>query len=119
DECRLANLPAPIVTASSFVARTESGQAASNTITKPIKPAQLQAALAHAVSGARPAPRKVAADTKLDGKLAERLPFSVLLVDDNVINQKVASRLLQQMGYKADIASNGLEAIRALEGKAY
>jgi len=36
-----------------------------------------------------------------------------------LINQKVASRLLQQMGYRPDIAGNGLEAIRALERKPF
>jgi CheY-like chemotaxis protein/HPt (histidine-containing phosphotransfer) domain-containing protein len=43
----------------------------------------------------------------------------ILLVDDNVINQKVASRLLQQLGYQASIAKNGLEAIKALEQRPY
>ena len=38
-------------------------------------------------------------------------PLHVLLCDDNVINQKVAMRLLQQMGYRADMAANGLEAL--------
>src|SRR5204862_6280424 len=51
----------------------------------------------------------------LDRSLAERLPLRVLLVDDNQINQKVASRLLQQLGYRPEIAGNGHEAIRALE----
>jgi CheY-like chemotaxis protein/HPt (histidine-containing phosphotransfer) domain-containing protein len=55
----------------------------------------------------------------VDIALATRLPLRVLLADDNVINQKVASRLLQQMGYKADIANNGLEVLQALERKPY
>ena len=51
--------------------------------------------------------------------MASRLPLQILLTDDNVINQKVAVRLLQQLGYKAGIANNGAEAIRAAEQKAY
>jgi CheY-like chemotaxis protein/HPt (histidine-containing phosphotransfer) domain-containing protein len=51
--------------------------------------------------------------------MAQRLPLSILLADDNVINLKVALRLLLQLGYKADTASNGLEAIRAVEQKPY
>jgi CheY-like chemotaxis protein len=43
----------------------------------------------------------------------------VLLCDDNAINQKVAVRLLQQMGYKPDIAGNGIEALAALERQQY
>jgi CheY-like chemotaxis protein len=35
----------------------------------------------------------------------------MLLADDNVINQKVALRLLQQMGYRPDVATNGVEAV--------
>ena len=51
--------------------------------------------------------------------LASRLPLRVLLCDDNVINQKVALRLLQQMGYRADLAANGLEALAALDRQPY
>ena len=40
-------------------------------------------------------------------------------MDDNAINQKVAGRLLQQIGYQADIAANGREALEALERKPY
>jgi CheY-like chemotaxis protein/HPt (histidine-containing phosphotransfer) domain-containing protein len=41
------------------------------------------------------------------------------VVDDNEVNQKVAARLLQQMGYRAELAGNGLEAIMALRLKKY
>ncbi len=88
-------------------------------LSKPLKPAQFQAALLRLVSGAQPAPRPVQAVTRPDAAMAGRLPLRVLLVDDNVINQKVAVRLLQQLGYSADIAGNGLEAIQALERKPY
>ena len=48
-----------------------------------------------------------------------RLPLRVLLCDDNLINQKVAVRLLQQMGYKADVANNGMEGLQAIDRKPY
>jgi CheY-like chemotaxis protein len=88
-------------------------------LTKPIKPALLHDALLRIVSGVAPATQKKPTVVKLDPKLAERLPLRVLLCDDNVINQKVAMRLLQQMGYKPDIANHGLEALAALERQAY
>jgi CheY-like chemotaxis protein len=89
-------------------------------LTKPIKPAQLHEVLARVVSGAKPAPATPApANTKLDPTLAQRLPLHVLLCDDNVINQKVAVRLLQQMGYRADVAANGVEALEALARQPY
>jgi CheY-like chemotaxis protein len=88
-------------------------------LTKPIKPAQLREVLVRAVSGAKPALPKAPHNSKLDPTLASRLPLRVLLVDDNAINQKVAARLLQQMGYKADLAGNGVEALQALDRQSY
>ena len=88
-------------------------------LTKPLKPAQLQQVLLRVVSGAKPPARKAPIKTKLDPNLAQRLPVKVLLCDDNAINQKVAARVLQQMGYEADLAGNGLEALAALDRQPY
>jgi CheY-like chemotaxis protein/HPt (histidine-containing phosphotransfer) domain-containing protein len=88
-------------------------------MTKPVKPAQLYEVLARAISGAKAAPQKTPPNVKLDPGLAMRLPLRVLLCDDNTINQKVALRLLQQMGYRADLAANGLEALAALDRQTY
>jgi CheY-like chemotaxis protein len=87
-------------------------------LTKPIKPVQLQETLMRAISGAKPA-KKAAGAQKLDPNLASRLPLRVLLCDDNAVNQKVASRLLQQMGYKAEPAINGVKALEALDKQTY
>ncbi|EIJ36833.1 hybrid sensor histidine kinase/response regulator [Thiothrix nivea] len=52
-------------------------------------------------------------------KLAERLPLTILLAEDNPINQVVASSILDEMGYKIDLAENGRQAIAALHKKNY
>jgi CheY-like chemotaxis protein len=43
----------------------------------------------------------------------------ILLVEDNTVNQKVALRMMERLGYRADVASNGLEAIAALRRQPY
>jgi CheY-like chemotaxis protein len=60
-----------------------------------------------------------AAKPKIDASLAERHPLRILLAEDNVVNQKLALRLLQQMGYRADLAGNGIEAIESVERQTY
>jgi CheY-like chemotaxis protein/HPt (histidine-containing phosphotransfer) domain-containing protein len=63
--------------------------------------------------------KKSAPAPSLDTELALRLPLRILLADDNPINQKVGASVLNKLGYRADIANNGLEVLKALEQKAY
>ena len=57
--------------------------------------------------------------TVVDPAMAERHPLRILLAEDNVVNQKLAMRLLQQMGYRADLAGNGIEAIERIGQEPY
>jgi len=55
----------------------------------------------------------------LDPELGTKHPLRILLAEDNAVNQKLALRLLQQLGYRADLASNGFETIDSLERQVY
>jgi CheY-like chemotaxis protein/nitrogen-specific signal transduction histidine kinase len=113
----------PLVLLTSVGVRSESPELASagfaGCLAKPIKPTQLQELLRRVLSGAKPAAPTASVSAKPDGALASRLPLRVLVCDDNVVNQKVALRLLQQMGYRADVAANGREALEALDRQPY
>ena len=45
--------------------------------------------------------------------------LQILLAEDNPVNQKVAIRVLDHLGYKADVVNNGLEVIQAIADKSY
>ena len=88
-------------------------------LSKPIKASALFATLVAVVQGRRraaPAEPPPAAGPQL---LAASLPLRVLVAEDNAVNQRVALRLLQRLGYQADVAANGLEVIDAVERQAY
>ncbi|WP_392535180.1 response regulator [Nostoc sp. C117] len=54
-----------------------------------------------------------------NSKLAQVLPLKILLVEDNLVNQKIALKLIERLGYKADVANNGVEAIKAIQQQFY
>jgi CheY-like chemotaxis protein len=90
-------------------------------LTKPLRQSQLfdtlVALLAH-----EPSPRPQTATPvapRVDAEMAARHPLRILLAEDNVVNQKLALRLLQQMGYRADLASNGIEAVESVQRQVY
>jgi signal transduction histidine kinase/DNA-binding response OmpR family regulator len=60
-----------------------------------------------------------AASVPAELKLAKQLPLRILVAEDNVVNQKVVLKLLERLGYKADIAQNGLEVLDLLSRQAY
>jgi len=54
-----------------------------------------------------------------DPLMARDHPLRILLAEDNIINQKVAQHIFQRMGYRADVAANGLEVLAAIGQQTY
>src|SRR5439155_15295667 len=87
-------------------------------VTKPLKASPLHAAVAE-VLGATLEDGSEGQASVLDEELGMKHPLRILLAEDNVVNQKLALRLLEKLGYRADIAANGLEVLAALERQPY
>jgi CheY-like chemotaxis protein/HPt (histidine-containing phosphotransfer) domain-containing protein len=88
-------------------------------IVKPIKASGLHGAIATVLGEPSTAEDAASGAMALDAGLAERHPLRILVTEDNVVNQRLALRLLEKLGYRADVAANGLEAIEALERQPY
>jgi signal transduction histidine kinase/DNA-binding response OmpR family regulator len=88
---------------------------------KPIRASQLYDALVGILAGEgrRVQKQEGLARSEFDVEMGKRLPLSILLAEDNAVNQKLALRILQRLGYRADVAANGLEVLQAVERQPY
>ena len=109
-------LPLLLLTSLGRLPQLQSGGVFSAQLAKPLKASQLYNTLVQLLTAGRAGEEEVEAVT--DGKRA-RSALRILLAEDNPMNQKVALRLLERLGYRADVATNGLEAIEALERQPY
>ena len=83
---------------------------------KPFRRQHLHRVLLRVLSGLA---ETVGGPRTFDTDLALRAPLRVLIADDNLVNQKVAVRLLERWGYRPDAVSDGLEVLDALRRRHY
>jgi len=95
-------------------------------VLKPVKQQRLFNRICEIMANYQPLARKKTQTATLTMKTPitppanlSRKPVRILLAEDNIINQKVALGLLNNMGYKADVANNGVEVLAALEVRPY
>jgi CheY-like chemotaxis protein len=105
----------PVVILSSLGVRDRASEDIAAFLVKPVKPSALHDTLATVLAGQASAVSVRAASPAIDHDLGAKHPLRLLLAEDNPVNQKLALRLLERMGYEATIANNGLEAIAAYE----
>ncbi|MDY6993909.1 MAG: ATP-binding protein, partial [Pseudomonadota bacterium] len=86
-------------------------------LNKPVKSSQLFNCLTNLLGHPKPKPQPQSLEPK--ETLAKNFPLTILLVEDNLTNQKVALLTLKRMGYLADVANNGVEALELVKQKTY
>jgi CheY-like chemotaxis protein len=114
------NLPIVLLTSVRLRAGDNSASLAgiSVFVYKPIRRGQLLDALSRVVDGERQV-RRAPTVSEVDKALATRMPLRILLADDNPVNLKVGQAYLLKMGYRAEVATNGIEVLQALERQPY
>jgi PAS domain S-box-containing protein len=85
-------------------------------LAKPLKLSKLYQAVVQMLVAARPVVTSTPQSLKT---IAAENKVRILLAEDNLVNQKVALLFLSRLGYRADVAGNGLEVLQALERQPY
>ncbi|MFQ5568154.1 MAG: response regulator [Rhodothermales bacterium] len=89
-------------------------------LSKPVKQQPWLKLLLHLVGGIEAEQvEPMVPDSVFDATQGHRYPLRILLAEDNQVNQKVALRLLERLGYRADVANNGLEVLEMVERVGY
>jgi len=88
-------------------------------IAKPVHRQELHDILATSFKGGKLSSKVLRSTSRIDPGFGQRRPMRILLAEDNIINQKVATRILSQMGYRPDVVQNGVEVLQALERQKY
>ncbi|NJN67687.1 MAG: PAS domain S-box protein [Chloroflexaceae bacterium] len=113
----------PIIAMVTLTARRNLGDLATTEVdaflVKPIRPALLHATLVGVVRGEPVRISRYFEPYPLDCQAGQHHPLRILLAEDHLLNQKVALRLLEKMGYRADVVANGYEVLEAMNRQPY
>ncbi|MBD3560065.1 PAS domain S-box protein, partial [Planktothrix sp. FACHB-1355] len=115
-------LPLVMLSSVAWVGKEEAAQRANFAafLSKPIKQSQLYNVLTRILSKQLVSLSSDRASlSQFDCQMAKELPLRILLVEDVSLNQKVALQMLHKLGYRADVANNGREALEALHRQPY
>lgn len=91
-------------------------------LTKPIKLSNLYDAIATILGSGKEISTQLESKTLITRHTLQETrknQYRLLVVEDNLVNQKVINRMLDKMGLSCDIASNGKEALEAIRNKSY
>lgn len=113
-----ANIPLILLSSSGEIIVGEDAKLFQAQISKPVRHASLFNALLKTMGMSAHQPAQNA-EKKFDRALATKHPLRILLAEDNSVNQQVGLLMLSRMGYHADLAVDGQQALHAVEKAPY
>jgi len=108
----------PMVLLSSMVLPDDEAGAFVACLNKPVRADRLHELLETVFEG-NPAPARAGALRPDVPELAQDMPLRILLAEDHPVNRRVALKILEKMGYRADLAEDGREALEAAAARPY
>lgn len=88
-------------------------------MSKPIKQRVLSKQILNALQQQAAIPEKPAEPKKLSSEFSRMFPFSILVAEDNIMNQHVITHILSKLGYQPELVKDGKEAVEATNQKEF
>ncbi|WP_206026223.1 response regulator [Roseimicrobium sp. ORNL1] len=114
----LQQMPVLVLTSLGDSSASDSRPGVSTVISKPLKTQALYESLLRLLGSDKNTPRRKAAPAS-NPQWALDYPLKILVAEDNPVNQRVISLVLERLGYRPEIVANGLEVLTALQRKKY
>ena len=111
---RLFTLPLVLLSSLGYQLDVESLSFFAGILTRPIKAAQLYESIRAVFSHVPPEQQTRFRRPSIDRQMGAQMPLQILLAEDNLVNQKVALKMLEKLGYTAQVAENGVEVLEML-----
>ena len=114
-----SNVPLILLSSAGELLRGEEGDLFQAQLHKPVKHGMLFVAILRLTGAKKGARARTPLRKHFDTELAAVHPLRILLAEDNAINQKVGNKMLGQLGYTSDLATNGRAAVAAVTQTVY
>jgi CheY-like chemotaxis protein len=110
-----SNVPVILVTTVKDEQRKYSSDLFARIITKPLKQRTLFNAITDTLSNKQTEMPVSSPNDKLSSEFAKKYPLSILVAEDNIVNQTLAIRALRKLGYEPELCENGKEAVNKIQ----
>jgi len=116
-----ASLPLILMTTVGQRAHRSSAPLFQATVLKPTRTKSLYKAILRLLGqkGDSSSFQSARSNSEIDSNLGVRIPLRILVVEDSSSNRKVVLLLLSRLGYRADVAANGIEGVKAIHRQDY
>jgi signal transduction histidine kinase/ligand-binding sensor domain-containing protein/CheY-like chemotaxis protein len=107
----------PVILVCSVLEKNKNKDTADKVLLKPIKQQQLCNSIQTELTHIKPAAQENAAVTLLSEKFAQRFPMNILIAEDNLINQKLITKVVSKLGYNPQVVNNGDQVLEIIDAE--
>jgi signal transduction histidine kinase/ligand-binding sensor domain-containing protein/CheY-like chemotaxis protein len=105
----------PVILACSIIEKSKNQDKFAKILLKPVKHQQLSNIIRAELMNALPVPQEKLPALLLSDQFAKKFPMSILIAEDNLINQKLMTKVVSKLGYQPMVANNGREVLEMIE----